>query len=129
MIAFLLFAAQLTTLPVTEGTWVPGVLDTGTVAIADAARLSVVPCPQGKCLSVGQWRAGRYGARYRYAKRIDGSAGVIRGGYRTSGIYPRQAGVTVQFPGGRPHRAHGYSSLGCNFALETARVWMTVEGM
>jgi hypothetical protein len=95
-----LVAARTIPLPVSPEAWVGEVQDTGAVLQSEAARLSVVSCRRGKCLSIGQWRAGRYGARYRYAKRLDGVAGAIRGWYRTEGVHPRQAGITVQFYNG-----------------------------
>ena len=90
-------AAQVTPLPVSAGTWVPDLPDSAAAAAPSAAKLAFVPCAPGDCLRIGEWRAGRYGARYRTAKRLPGAAGVIRGWYRTQDIYPRQAAVTIQF--------------------------------
>ncbi len=96
LFALPLAAAQPAPLPVSTETWTPEVLNTGSVAPGEAVRMEVVPCPRGKCLSIGQWRAGRY-VRYRYAKPIAGAAGVVRGWYRTAGLYPRQAAIGMQF--------------------------------
>jgi len=98
--AIVLAAATPVSLPVSEDAWKPQVQSGVPAAAPDAVRMAVVTCSRGKCLSVGPYRAGRSGARYAYAKRIDGAAGVVGGWYRTTGLYPRQASVSVQFYSG-----------------------------
>ncbi len=96
LFALPLLAAQPASLPVSADTWTPEIQTTGAVPPAQAVRMEIVSCPRGKCLSIGQWRAGR-SARYRYALPIAAAAGIVRGWYRTAGLYPHQASISMQF--------------------------------
>lgn len=72
-----LLAERPLSLEIIEKFWILQVPGIGQVAPLEAARLAIVPCEHGKCLSVGPWRAGnsRNGARYVYATRIEGTVG------------------------------------------------------
>lgn len=73
--------------------WEQKLFNTSNVAKADAAVFSV----SKDGLSIGPWRAGATGARFEYRQRLPILLGTVRGRYRTTSMYPRQAVVRVQF--------------------------------
>jgi hypothetical protein len=55
----------------------------------------------GGYIAIGPWHAGSYGARLEYKTAYASSQGTVKGYYRTRGLLPFQAGVTVEYRQGR----------------------------
>ena len=56
----------------------------------------------GACLSIGNWQAGIWNARYQYRDTFPFTTGTLRGLYRTEGVLPQVPAVFVSwYSGGR----------------------------
>lgn len=107
----MLVAAAAAALPIAD--WQP--------TRTEGARMSVVDCDRGKCLSVAEWRSGPYGPRYDFARKLPPAGATFRGWFRTRGLLPRQAAVTVRFYGG------GAQLSGRTYRLPASQAWKRFE--
>ena len=110
-------------LAVEEDLWQKVVfLDEPDKTVAEPAVFAIVDDPEhGKALRVGPWRAGMWGVRYQYARRLPYAVATIRGWYKTQDLFPFQAQVVVSYFAGEERLAKR------RYDLAPSPVWRAFE--
>ena len=111
-----------TPLPIPGSGWTPRYFNIGKTPLPEAAGFAIVEdAERGNCLAVGPWRAGDFSIRFEYGRRLPRVQGTLRGQYRTAGLLPNQAFVTIQFYRG------GTRTGTADFRLAPASAWTSLE--
>ena len=87
-------------LVIQEDSWTKRVfLQPGSTLTEDqAATLAIVADPElGAALSIGPWISGRWSLRYQYDQLFAFNTGTIRGMFRTEGLVPQDAEISVSW--------------------------------